>query len=1186
MKYTKRLSLFLALVMVICAMAFSVNAEPTDHTNCECHGAANVAAHQYREVTGAWTELGSADEVITVDKAVLAAGGNFILVGDIKVSGQVNVGANATIHLDLNGHDLSYGGRIFSFWTNSNGTLTVTDSSKDQTGEIRTTGTTLSEGGIVSLSKGGSFRLYSGKLNAEKAQLKTGLTAPGGTAVYVNAANNTMEMYGGSIIGGTTATSGSGVNGGAIAVKAGTVTIHGGTISGGSAANTGGVIYNAGTFTLKGGTIEGGTAKAQGGTIFNGGTFTMEGGSIIGGTATKTGGAIRNDKTFTITGGTIIGGTAANGGAVCNGGGGTFTVNGGSIEGGSAQAVLTEDGSYSADGLGGVLYITSGEIQIHKGTVSGGTAYRGATVYVLSGACSLGAEGKIVGGTATNAGGAVMNKGEFTMSGGIIEGGTAANTAGAVRNDKNFTMTDGQIIGGTANYEGGTIYNTSVFTMENGSIQAADADKCANYGGAVLNHTDATFTISGGTITGGKVKEDGSAIYNRAVLNISGGTINGSIAENGGCVYNADTGTITLSGGTIAGGNVNVEGGAVYNAGTVTMTAGTISGGTAKNGAAITNAGTWTVTNGQITGGTATNNAGAINNSGTLTLDDGSIIGGTAGNNSGAIRNSGSIIMNGGSIAGGSAKNGGIMYTSGSFTMNGGTITGGTATNYGGSIYVASGETSEFILNNGTITGGSANHGGLAYVVGSFTMYGGQVNGGQARNGAAFYVNGSGTLTVSGDEQAQLPALISGTASADQLYGGVIYADAGATVSLQNAYLEANSYANRGTAICANTDCDISLHNVTVGGTYVGATAIWTNSAITLSGNIQMPYEGVDILLDCRNGEITLNAQDMTSTDTLMLRRMGVSGSNEETPGLIGTMNEAQAAVFKAYRPGFVTEYAEGALYLRQAAAGILWESPLGKQETYYLNFADAWSIYEPGMTLVVCSNLDGITIDKDVLIDLNGFAVSNVTVNEGVAVTGLDSSTDDYDCENGYGTIGGTILGKISALANDQKCYAAITDENGNISFHRYTLGITHVSLAPSVVGVGYKATFCADSVLRSHVDSFGYTLQLGEYKAITRQLNGDQLVNAQQVLSLRVKNYDVAGYGETVLKASVFLTIDGQKVESSSAAYSFKDMMKMVDEAYAKLNEVQLAAVKALVAQYAQIMKDWGLVNLTAEA
>lgn len=1230
MKYTKRISLLLALVMVFCVMVFVVNAEETDHTNCECQGAAKVAEHTYREVTGEWTELGTvgATEPVSVDRETLAAGGNFKLVSDVVVSGQISVAKNAAVHLDLNGFTLSRAGRVFSCW-NGSGTVTVTDSSSDQTGKIKSTGNT-SEGGCIAIAAGSKFRLYAGTLDASEVTLNSTLSQPGGAAVYMNASGDVMEMFGGAILGGKTATAGSGINGGAIAIKNGTVTVYAGTISGGAAGNTGGVIYNQGNFTVKGGQIEGGSAGTNGGTIYNGGTFTMEGGSIVGGTATKAGGAIRNDGTFTITDGSITGGIAANGGAVNNGGGGTFTVNGGTVTGGTANATMNEDGSYSADGLGGVFYITSGTVSISKGSVSGGTAYRGATVYVAAGTCNLSDQGQIIGGTATNAGGAVMNRDTFVMTGGTITGGQGGNVGGAVRNDKSFTMTGGSIVGGTANYEGGTIYNTSVFTMEAGSITAADAEKCANYGGAVMNHTSGTFAVSGGTVTGGTVKENGGAIYNRAALNISGGEIKGGIAKNGGVIFNDanDAAVITVSGGKITGGTAlttldenggyasDGQGASVYVAGgSVTVSDGTVTGGQAYRGGAIMNeaqltisggtitggsvtatggtiysSGTVTMTGGNIVGGTA-NNGAAVHNAGTFHLMDGTIAGGEAKNNSGTIRNGGSFVMDGGDIIGGTAKNGGVMYTDKPFTMNGGTIIGGEASANGGAIYVAA---DTFTMNGGTITGGAASKGGAVYAEGSVVMTGGTINGGQARNGGAIYIKNA-TLKIAGDTQSEyLPSLISGTSNSDAFYGAVIYA-AGATVQISDAYMEANTYANRGTAMCADAACTISMENVTVSGTYKTATAIWTESPVTLAGYINMPYEGVDILLDNRSATgVILYAENLNTTDILQIRRMAQAGIVQETPGFVGTMTEEQASLFKAYKSGYCTDYVDGGLYIVQAAAGMVWATEEGRQEAYYLAFEEAWAAYEEGMLFVICSNLDGITFDRDVLVDLNGFALTNVTVNAGVTVTGLDSATDDYDCEDGYGSISGNILGTVKKLSQTdaqswtdyegvKRQYVAIYGEDGSVSFHRYDLKITHMSINPSAVGVGYKAVFAGDSVVRQHVTAIGYNMQLGNYNKITRQKDGTAFAAAEQSLTLLVKNYNVANYGETALYANVFMIIDGETVESTVEGHSLRNMIEAADANYNNYTPEQIEALKGMVASYADIMKNWELPNLT---
>jgi len=54
----------------------------------------------------------------------------------------------------------------------------------------------------------------------------------------------------------------------------------------------------------------------------------------------------------------------------------------------------------------------------------------------------------------------------------------------------------------------------------------------------------------------------------------------------------------------------------------------------------------------------------------------------------------------------------------------------------------------------------------------------------------------------------------------------------------------------------------------------------------------------------------------------------------------------------------------------------------------------------------ILKSTDEAITVTADATIDLAGHTLSNVTVSEGATLYGMDTTTDDYDCTDGYGKI------------------------------------------------------------------------------------------------------------------------------------------------------------------------------------
>jgi len=85
------------------------------------------------------------------------------------------------------------------------------------------------------------------------------------------------------------------------------------------------------------------------------------------------------------------------------------------------------------------------------------------------------------------------------------------------------------------------------------------------------------LSISGVTLSGGNVKDDGGSIYNLGTLNLNNVSIDNNYAGNvGGGIYNA--GSVNVTNSTISGNTAEVAGGGIYNAGDASLVNVTISG--------------------------------------------------------------------------------------------------------------------------------------------------------------------------------------------------------------------------------------------------------------------------------------------------------------------------------------------------------------------------------------------------------------------------------------------------------------------------------------------------------------------------------------------------------------------------------------------------------------------------------
>lgn len=223
------------------------------------------------------------------------------------------------------------------------------------------------------------------------------------------------------------------------------------------------------------------------------------------------------------------------------------------------------------------------------------------------------------------------------------------------------------------------------------------------------------------------------------------------------------------------------------------------------------------------------------------------------------------------------------------------------------------------------------------------------------------------------------------------------------------------------------------------------------------------------------------------------------------------------------------------------------------------------------------------LTLNKDLYIDLNGYILLGDITGD-YTVYGMDSATDEY------GLSDGCILGDIAnvqthvltetAMTGDIYRYMAIQTDDG-WTFNRYYVGITHITLRPDQVGLGYKAMLKGNELVMAEVDSFGYTLQLGQFDPISRTMNG---INANGIVTLLVKNYMIEQYGETDLSAYVTVTLGGEEITSATQTTNMRQVVELINDNYTNYSAGKLAAVKELILTN-EVMQSWDVANLLKE-
>ena len=233
-----------------------------------------------------------------------------------------------------------------------------------------------------------------------------------------------------------------------------------------------------------------------------------------------------------------------------------------------------------------------------------------------------------------------------------------------------------------------------------------------------------------------------------------------------------------------------------------------------------------------------------------------------------------------------------------------------------------------------------------------------------------------------------------------------------------------------------------------------------------------------------------------------------------------------------------------------------------------YATVAEAVAAANGQTVKLLRNSSERISVSGDLYLDLNGYVLAGLTMKDGT-LYGMDSTTDDYNCSDGYGEIymfAGDYESVTHVGSGDTaKRYLALENQGG-LSFHRVYVGVTHSSLKPGSHAVGYKAVFAADWMVVAQLhetQAFGYELQLDEYTPVQRWKSAAEFVSGDDV-TLRVQNYDSENYGTAPLSAVVQIKLaDGTIIRSSETVNTLKQMVEDVNSNVSDYIPEQLEAL-----------------------
>ena len=481
-------------------------------------------------------------------------GGVYSTGSTLNISGTAKISNNTTGH----GAGVSINDGTF---TMNGGIISGDSTNNDSKGN----------GGGVSINNEGLFVLKSGVIDENTGKIGGGISVIGtgefkmeGGTISRNTSEDGAGVYtetNFTMSGGTINNN----NGSGVLVQSGHFIMENGTIKENTASVGGGVnVISGGIFDMKGGTIQENVAGWEGGGVRISGANTefnmLSSVAVVNNNRSRDGGGVfvGNGSSYVLEAGTVSGNMAS--GANTNGGGGvligvgsSFTMNGGNINGNKAPTTgtaLNERGNG-----GGVRVGINAEFTMSRGTISGNEAgENGGGVHVAGGTFdmyggTIGGSSQADGNISRNGAGVYASSSDsFTMYNGMISSnGTESNTisGGGVALNGHFRMINGTIKNNRVGNSGGGVYATS-FTMENGVISGncAFGTSTGNGAGAYVN--GGTFTMNSGVI-GGSTSADKN--HSR---------------RDGGGVYIANQGSMTVNNGTISGNRADRNGGGIY----------------------------------------------------------------------------------------------------------------------------------------------------------------------------------------------------------------------------------------------------------------------------------------------------------------------------------------------------------------------------------------------------------------------------------------------------------------------------------------------------------------------------------------------------------------------------------------------------------------------------------------------
>lgn len=242
-----------------------------------------------------------------------------------------------------------------------------------------------------------------------------------------------------------------------------------------------------------------------------------------------------------------------------------------------------------------------------------------------------------------------------------------------------------------------------------------------------------------------------------------------------------------------------------------------------------------------------------------------------------------------------------------------------------------------------------------------------------------------------------------------------------------------------------------------------------------------------------------------------------------------------------------------------------------------YSSVQEAVDCADGGCVQLLDNWQESVFSNGNLCLDLNGYVLRELTVDG--LLYGMDTSTADYDCADGYGRIQ-QFTGRFVPVntTGSFRRYVAFDLEEG-LSFHRIYVGVTHMSLQAGKLEFGYKLGFYGDQVVKEHLTGYGVQLWVDPENKLelaytdfeAGSTGNTKTVRVQNILSVHCNDQQNAEAVTTDVTACGYaaLSINGQRLvlESDQASGNLKGMLAVVNNGVDRYTHQQIKSLQEMI-------------------